>query len=104
MVARHLLRQGWRVRALTRDTTKVAAKGLADDIGAFAALAFSNPQEWIGKALELAGDELTDQQAVETLTRIIGRPVQLTPSQGWGRYQTSGLAPDSQCGSEGVSA
>ena len=38
-----------------------------DDIGAFAALAFENPQEYIGLSLEIAGDELTEPQMVDTL-------------------------------------
>ncbi len=46
-----------------------------DDIGAFAALAFARPQEFIGKALELAGDSLTMPQTAEILSRVIGRPV-----------------------------
>jgi uncharacterized protein YbjT (DUF2867 family) len=49
----------------------------ADDIGAFAALAFDNPAEYIGQALELAGDELTEAQIVATYSKVIGRPVTL---------------------------
>jgi uncharacterized protein YbjT (DUF2867 family) len=55
-----------------------------DDIGAFAAIAFENPQEYIGKAIELAGDHLTPEEIADTFSRIIGRPVQLgerPPSQ-----------------------
>jgi uncharacterized protein YbjT (DUF2867 family) len=48
-----------------------------DDIGAFAALAFENPGEYIGKAIEIAGDELTEPQMVEIFSKVIGRPVQL---------------------------
>jgi len=55
-----------------------------EDIAAFTALALDNPREWAGKALELAGDELTEQQMVEILGRVIGRPVQVTPQQSWG--------------------
>lgn len=47
-----------------------------DDIGAFAALAFAEPEQWIGRAIELAGDELTMPQAAECFGRVIGRPVQ----------------------------
>lgn len=50
-----------------------------DDVGAFVALAFVNPQEYIGKTIEIAGDELTEPQIVATLTTVIGRPVQLVP-------------------------
>jgi len=47
-----------------------------DDIGAFAALAFAEPEQWIGRTIELAGDELTMPQAAERFGRVIGRPVQ----------------------------
>jgi uncharacterized protein YbjT (DUF2867 family) len=46
-----------------------------DNIGAFAALAFAKPAQWIGRAIELAGDELTMPQAAERFGRVIGRPV-----------------------------
>ena len=47
-----------------------------EDIGFFAALAFARPQEFTGKAIELAGDSLTMPQVAETMTRVTGRPVQ----------------------------
>ena len=47
-----------------------------EDIGFFAALAFARPQEFIGKAIELAGDSLTMPQVAETMTRVTGQPVQ----------------------------
>jgi len=47
----------------------------ADDIGAFAALAFARPQEFIGKALEIAGDSLTGPQVADAFTRVSGQPV-----------------------------
>ena len=47
-----------------------------DDIGAFAAIAFANPQQWMGRAIDLAGDEPTMPQAVEIFGRVIGRPVE----------------------------
>ena len=47
-----------------------------EDIGFFAALAFARPQEFIGKAVELAGDALTMPQVAETMTRVTGQPVQ----------------------------
>jgi uncharacterized protein YbjT (DUF2867 family) len=46
-----------------------------DDIGAFVAMAFENPDKWIGRDLDLAGDELTMAQVAETFTRVMGRPV-----------------------------
>jgi len=52
-----------------------------DDIGAFAALVFARPQEFIGQTIELAGDELTESETAATLTQVIGRPVNVMPTQ-----------------------
>jgi uncharacterized protein YbjT (DUF2867 family) len=45
------------------------------DIGAFAADAFADPQSWIGRELEIAGDDLTGPQMAETFGRVAGEPV-----------------------------
>ena len=55
-----------------------------EDIGTFTALAFANPEQFIGKTVELSGDELTETQIAETFTRVIGRPVKLVPPSGEG--------------------
>jgi uncharacterized protein YbjT (DUF2867 family) len=47
-----------------------------DDIGAFAAMAFEHPEEFMGKAIELAGDELTIPQAAEKISQVTGRQVE----------------------------
>jgi uncharacterized protein YbjT (DUF2867 family) len=55
------------------------------DIGVFTALAFANPDMYLGRTLELAGDELTEPALAETFSRVIGRPVTLAaPTGGWG--------------------
>lgn len=46
-----------------------------DDIGAFATLAFSDPEGWTGRAVELAGDEMTMAEAAGVFSRVIGREV-----------------------------
>ena len=46
-----------------------------DDIGAFAALAFARPGDFIGRELELAGSELTNLQAAEVFSRVLGKPI-----------------------------
>jgi uncharacterized protein YbjT (DUF2867 family) len=51
-----------------------------DDIGAFVAIAFDRPDECIGKAVELAGDEMTMSEYAEHLTAAVGRPVAFTES------------------------
>jgi uncharacterized protein YbjT (DUF2867 family) len=57
-----------------------------EDIGVFAALAFANRNQFLGRTLELAGDELTELQIADTFTKVIGRPVSLNlPTQAEGR-------------------
>lgn len=46
-----------------------------DDVGAFAALAFAQPGEWIGRAVDLAGDELTPRQIAAAISAAIDRPL-----------------------------
>lgn len=46
-----------------------------DDIGAFVALAFERPTEFIGKELEIAGSELTNFEAAKAFSRVLGKPV-----------------------------
>lgn len=45
-----------------------------DDIGAFAALAFDNPADYLGAQLELAGDELTGPQMAALFGELDGKP------------------------------
>lgn len=46
-----------------------------DDIGAFVTLAFERPREFIGKELEIARSELTNREAAEVFSRVLGKPV-----------------------------
>ncbi|MGW6497478.1 NmrA/HSCARG family protein [Nonomuraea angiospora] len=46
-----------------------------DDTGAFAALAFANPNEYLGKAIEITGDRLTAPQIAAALSTAAGRPI-----------------------------
>jgi uncharacterized protein YbjT (DUF2867 family) len=43
------------------------------DIGAFAALALERPEEFVGKALEIAGDDLTVPQMISVIEKTEGR-------------------------------
>ncbi|MDX1617017.1 MAG: NmrA/HSCARG family protein [Candidatus Promineifilaceae bacterium] len=52
-----------------------------DDIGVFAETAFSNPERFLGKTVELAGDELTEPQIAAVFAKVIGRPVALAGPQ-----------------------
>jgi len=56
----------------------------AEDIAVFAALAFTNPDQYLGKTIELAGDALTESQIADTFTKVIGRPIKLTMPSGEG--------------------
>jgi uncharacterized protein YbjT (DUF2867 family) len=46
-----------------------------EDIGAFAVIAFEHPDEWIGREVDIAGDEQTMPEIAETFGRVIGREV-----------------------------
>ncbi len=59
-----------------------------EDIAVFVALAFANPKQYLGKTIELAGDELTESQIADTFTKVIGRPVKLTVPTGGGRRRS----------------
>jgi uncharacterized protein YbjT (DUF2867 family) len=57
-----------------------------EDIGVFVALVFANRNQYLGRTIELAGDELTELQIADTFTKVIGRPVTLNlPTQEAGR-------------------
>ena len=45
------------------------------DIGFFVAEAFQNPDEWQGKALNIAGDLMTVSEYVATVSRVMGRDI-----------------------------
>lgn len=49
-----------------------------DDIGAFVALAFEHPKEFIGLELEIAGSELTNLDAAKVFSRVLARPVRFS--------------------------
>jgi uncharacterized protein YbjT (DUF2867 family) len=46
------------------------------DIGVFAAMALEDPDKWIGRDVDLAGDELTMPEIAGTFSRVIGRNVE----------------------------
>jgi uncharacterized protein YbjT (DUF2867 family) len=46
-----------------------------DNIGAFGALAFNRPKDFISVALEIAGSELTNLQAAEVFSRVLGKRI-----------------------------
>ncbi|MGH9639044.1 MAG: NmrA/HSCARG family protein [Bryobacteraceae bacterium] len=46
-----------------------------DDIGGFVAMAFEHPDRWQGRAIDIAGDELSMTQIAQAFTRASGRQV-----------------------------
>ena len=63
----------------------------ADDIGLVAARVFGRLEQYLGKTIELAGDELTEQQIADTFGKVIGRPVTVTQPQ-----MPEGATPDAE--------
>ena len=58
------------------DPDKPFQQVAVEDIGAFAAVAFEHPDEWIRREVDLAGDEQTMPEIAETFGRVIGREVE----------------------------
>lgn len=52
------------------DPNKPLQQVAVDDIGAFAAIAFQNPDKWLGSEIDLAGDELTMPQVAQVFSRV----------------------------------
>lgn len=50
-----------------------------DDVGAVTAMAFARPREWIGRALSLAGDELTPVRIASAIGEALGIPLPYVP-------------------------
>jgi len=49
-----------------------------EDLGEFVRIAFDRPDEFIGKTIDLAGDEMTMPQLAAAFSRIIGKTVRFT--------------------------
>lgn len=63
------------VLSLPMKPSKELAMVALKDIGEFGAAAFLRPNEFIGQAIDLAGDELTMPETAAQLTHAIGRPI-----------------------------
>ncbi|SDK95640.1 NmrA family NAD(P)-binding protein [Nonomuraea jiangxiensis] len=62
------------------------------DIGAFARLAFTRPGDYLGEAIELAGDELTPSHTVRLISDSLGREITYRQVSSTGL----GLGPDAE--------
>lgn len=51
------------------------------DIGAFGAAAFLRPKDFLGQAVDLAGDDLTMLETAALLTKAMGRPIRFQEFQ-----------------------
>ncbi|MET7509541.1 NmrA/HSCARG family protein [Streptomyces albidoflavus] len=71
--------EGERVMELPVKPDKPIQLIASDDIGHFAADAFDNPEEFIGKQIELAGDEITFTDVAAVYERVTGTPSRLDP-------------------------
>ncbi|MFD8463532.1 NmrA/HSCARG family protein [Streptomyces cyaneofuscatus] len=69
--------EGERVMSLPVEPDKPMQFIASDDIGVFAADAFDRPAEFIGREIEIAGDEITFPQVAEVYERITGTPSRL---------------------------
>jgi uncharacterized protein YbjT (DUF2867 family) len=49
-----------------------------EDLGEFVRMAFARPDEFIGKTMDLAGDELTMSQVAASFSRLLGKAVRYT--------------------------
>jgi uncharacterized protein YbjT (DUF2867 family) len=57
------------------DPDKPLQQVAVEDVGAFAGIAFANSDSWIGREVDLAGDEQSMSGIAETFGRVIGREV-----------------------------
>ncbi|MCC9308080.1 NmrA/HSCARG family protein [Kitasatospora sp. RB6PN24] len=78
---RHLLpppEGGERVGAIALDHDTPLQMIALTDIARIAAEAFAHPEEFVGRQLEIAGDELTVRQVADAFTRADGIPTRFT--------------------------
>jgi uncharacterized protein YbjT (DUF2867 family) len=73
MMREQILARGTLAQPL--DPDKTLQQVAAEDLGAFAALAFERPDEWLGREVDLAGDEQTMPEIAGTFSRVTGREI-----------------------------
>jgi uncharacterized protein YbjT (DUF2867 family) len=65
-----------------------------DDIGRFVALAFSDPDTWIGRATEIAGDRMANSEIARVFTSALDLPVIYEQAPMEGMPEPKPDAPD----------
>jgi uncharacterized protein YbjT (DUF2867 family) len=73
MMREQILTRGTLAQPL--DPDKPLQQVAAEDLGAFAALAFEQPDEWLGREVDLAGDQQTMPEITGTFSRVIEREI-----------------------------
>lgn len=58
-----------------------------DDIGAFTAIVFNDPEKYIGQSLEIAGDDLSEAQSAEVFAGVLNKEVTFIPQQTKSPYE-----------------
>jgi uncharacterized protein YbjT (DUF2867 family) len=72
------------------DPNKPLQQLAVDDVGAFAAMALAGPERWIGREVDIAGDELTMPETARILGQVTGREVRYVQIP-WDQFrQTAG--------------
>jgi len=59
----------------SRAPDRVATLIAIPDIGFFVGEAFDNPEHWLGRALNISGDEMTMQELADTFSRVTGQEI-----------------------------
>jgi uncharacterized protein YbjT (DUF2867 family) len=72
--ARQQIRQDRVVRSPLSPNTRLEQVAV-DDIAAFAVQAFEHPREWLGRAIDIAGDDLTMAETAALMARMTGKPI-----------------------------
>jgi len=72
--------------ALPLDPDRELQQIAVRDVGVFVAMAFADRASWLGRELDIAGDEPSMTRAAETFGRVIGRPVSYAQVP-WERYR-----------------
>jgi uncharacterized protein YbjT (DUF2867 family) len=76
------------------DPDKLFQHVAVEDVGAFAAIAFERPDEWIGREVDLGGDEQTMPEIADTFSRVTGKEISY--------YQVPWNQFEEQMGEEGA--
>lgn len=72
--------------ALPLDPDRELQQVAVNDVGVFVGMAFGAREDWLGRELDLAGDEPSMAKMVEIFSKVIGRPVSYVQLP-WEKYR-----------------